>query len=143
MNAKKINYLKVMGIDTWSLKSAPAKVRPLFMVIKKAGESATASETLVDAMFKAINIPNESLYFVTLTNTPNEWNTLLEKEIEKVQPKNILVLGESIATHLASSNHFYVTHSPAHLLKNPKDKKKTFEDLQHAVADILLSSELR
>lgn len=79
----------------------------------------------------------------------------LEQQIQLIKPKLLVALGRYAAQYLTKTGntplsrlrgktHVYealqvpliVTYHPAYLLRNPKDKKKSFEDLQFIVSHI-------
>lgn len=112
---------------------------------------------LLDAMLKAIQLDRSRVYIANVLKCrpPNNRDPrtseimccepYLQRQIELLQPKIILALGRIAAHHLLLSddslaklrqqNHRYngiplmVSYHPAYLLRNPVDKRKSWQDL--------------
>lgn len=114
---------------------------------------------LLTAMLKAINIEREDVFIANVLKCrpPNNRDPLpeeviactayLERQIAHVQPKLLVALGRISAHYLLQTkqslesmrnkvHHFgenntplIVTYHPAYLLRNPADKKKSYQDL--------------
>jgi len=115
---------------------------------------------LLNRMLQAIALDRNAVYLTTLlkcrlpdnrkplTEEINQCAGFLAQQIALIQPKVILVLGETAAQQflntqtplhqLREKTHFYsttttpliTTYHPAHLLLNPHDKRSAWEDLQ-------------
>ena len=122
------------------------------------------SEKLLEKMLKSINLNKQDVYMTNIIPWLIDKNKVIEnsdilkslpfiqKQIEIINPKIILLLGHIAAKSILGSNldfiklrgywHKYqsinianpikciVTYHPKHLLKYPKDKKYAWEDLQ-------------
>ena len=117
---------------------------------------------LLNAMLRAIGLPREEVYIAntlkcrpphTRDPQPNETGEcfpFLERQIELLKPKIMLVVGRIAAHNLLRTDvslsrlrqqvhHFgasrlplVVTYHPAYLLRTPSDKRKAWEDLKFA-----------
>jgi uracil-DNA glycosylase len=117
---------------------------------------------LLNAMLRAIGLPREEVYIAnTLKCRPphnrdpqpketGECFPFLERQIELLKPKIMLVVGRIAAHNLlrtdvslsrlrqqvhlfgASRVPLVVTYHPAYLLRTPSDKRKAWEDLKFA-----------
>jgi uracil-DNA glycosylase family 4 len=125
----------------------------------KKGEPFVGLEgLLLNAMLQSIGISREQVYLTTILkyHLPpdrdpsleeiNLCTPFLEKQIELVHPKLILSLGHIATCYLLKTNVAFeelrgkcntyynipllVSHHPSYLLKNPKEKRHAFADLQ-------------
>ncbi len=115
---------------------------------------------LLNGMLYAIGLDRQSIYSTTLLNcrlpdnrSPSQEEIsqgieFLDKQIALVQPKVLLVFGSVAAQHLLNTQAPFgqprgklytygaipliATYHPAHLLVNPQDKSKAWQDLQVA-----------
>jgi uracil-DNA glycosylase family 4 len=117
---------------------------------------------LLNAMLRAIGLPREEVYIANTLKCrpphnrdpqPNETGEcfpFLERQIELLKPKIMLVVGRIAAHNLlrtdvslsrlrqqvhtfgASRVPLVVTYHPAYLLRTPSDKRKAWEDLKFA-----------
>jgi uracil-DNA glycosylase family 4 len=117
---------------------------------------------LLNAMLRAIGLPREEVYIANTLKCrpphnrdpqPNETGEcfpFLERQIELLKPKIMLVVGRIAAHNLLRTDvslsrlrqqvhHFgasrvplVVTYHPAYLLRAPSDKRKAWEDLKFA-----------
>ena len=117
---------------------------------------------LLNAMLRAIGLPREAVYIANTLKCrpphnrdpqPNETGEcfpFLERQIELLKPKIMLVVGRIAAHNLlrtdvslsrlrqqvhlfgASRVPLIVTYHPAYLLRTPSDKRKAWEDLKFA-----------
>ena len=115
---------------------------------------------LLDQMLRAINYPRESVYITNIVKCrpPGNRNphqdeaahcaAYLHRQIALVAPKAILALGKVAAENLLHTDlsvgkmrgtefHYavlnipvVVTYHPAYLLRSPKEKRKSWEDLK-------------
>jgi DNA polymerase len=118
---------------------------------------------LLNSMLQAIGLSREEVYIANILKSrppdnrdprPEEvaaCEPFLHQQIELVQPKLILALGRIAAQNLLKIDtpigrmrgNFYehpgtgtpvvVTYHPAYLLRSPKEKRKSWQDLQSAV----------
>jgi uracil-DNA glycosylase family 4 len=117
---------------------------------------------LLNAMLRAIGLPREAVYIANTLKCrpphnrdpqPNETGEcfpFLERQIELLKPKIMLVVGRIAAHNLLRTDvslgrlrqqvHLFgesrvplvVTYHPAYLLRTPSDKRKAWEDLKFA-----------
>jgi len=117
---------------------------------------------LLNAMLAAIGLPRESVYTTNLvkcmppgsrkpsTDESERCRPFLQRQIELVEPRLILVLGEVAAQSLLQTDRslaelsgqvYYVaeqqiplvaSYHPAYLLQNPNGKRQAWEDLKLA-----------
>jgi DNA polymerase len=128
----------------------------------KAGEPFVGrAGQLLNAMLQSINIKREEVYIANILKCrppnnrdplPNEvelCTPFLKKQIALVNPTLLLGLGRIAAHYLLNTKTslgklrgqlmeynnipLLITYHPAYLLRNPSDKRKTFEDLQLVV----------
>ena len=129
-------YLHAMGIQTWALKN---KTQVTYLLVSDETDAMTdASEHLLSAMLASIELSRDEV----LTSPA------LIKQAANLQPRLILVLGAKAAHQLFNCEtpmdelrgkvHAFgnipclVTHHPAHLLRHPKHKRETYQDLRMA-----------
>lgn len=144
MNIEKLFYLNAMDIQTWQLKNHPvAEPDPANSGFELLFVGESLNETagqLFTAMLDSIGFNYNTVSILTLS-TPD-----LEKQIESLKPKLLIALGDTAANLLLGSMttldsfrgriHLYldtpliVTYHPADLLRNPKNKRLAFQDLQ-------------
>lgn len=116
---------------------------------------------LLTAMLKAIELEREQVFIANVLKCrppdnrdplPDEvarCTSFLEQQIALVKPKLLLALGRVAAHYLLNTKasleslrgrlHYYgvlktpllVTYHPAYLLRNPADKRQSWEDLKH------------
>ena len=112
---------------------------------------------LLDAMLQAIELDRSKVFIANVLKCrpPNNRNphtseivccdAYLQRQIELIQPKTILALGRIAAHHLLVSQEslgklrqqehsfngipLLVSYHPAYLLRNPVDKRKSWQDL--------------
>lgn len=112
---------------------------------------------LLDKMLAAIGINEEQVYIANVIKCrpPNNRDpqlmeieacqSYLQQQIDLIKPKLLLAVGRFAGQFLAKNNiplnrlrnqlqyydqtPFFVTYHPAYLLRNPRDKKQTFQDL--------------
>ncbi len=150
MSPSQLDYLAMMGIQFWQEKH-PASIshsqntenlvslctiaaRDLMLIVD--GPLADQADQLLDRMLQAIGLDRSRVHL-----------TLLKQQIDIIQPKVILALGQPAAQHLLNTTasleevrgklHTYASHipliatyHPAHLLLHSKDKSKAWQDLQ-------------
>ncbi|ADG92788.1 Uracil-DNA glycosylase superfamily [Arcobacter nitrofigilis DSM 7299] len=132
-------------------------------------ESPTISEDEVDAFYvgksgellknmieKVLKVPCETVYITNIVKciSPNSeikaehvnnCKAYLDKQIELVKPKLLVILGESVYRHFTSDNTAFseirgkvipnndldiiCTYEPSFLLRNPSSKGEAYEDL--------------
>lgn len=113
---------------------------------------------LLNAMLEAINLERQSIYIANILKcrppenrdpTPEEvklCTPFLKQQIELVKPKLLVALGRVAAhylletkaslaqlrckTHTYANTPLIITYHPAYLLRNPADKRKSFQDLR-------------
>lgn len=123
---------------------------------------------LLNAMLESIGLKREEIYIANILKCrpPNNRDPLpeevkqctpfLEKQIAMIKPKLLVALGRIAAhylldtktslTQLRGKVHQYantpliITYHPAYLLRNPTDKRKSFQDLQK-ILDFLPQSD--
>ncbi len=120
------------------------------------------ANALFSKMLSAIHIAIDDVYITSLlkhhvteeyTVSINEikvWRTHLEQQIQLIQPKRLIVLGEATAHYLLQKNKaiddfralntsssfqinsipVFISYSPRELLQQPAHKRKAWEDLQ-------------
>lgn len=104
---------------------------------------AEHADQLLTAMIQAMGLQRDDVY---ITGIPK-----LDQQIALVKPTLLIAVGRSAAHHLLNTKaplgtlrekvHPYgesniplvVTFDPEYLLRNPQDKKKTYQDLQFAL----------
>lgn len=120
-----------------------------------------AGQLLTDIIVKGMKMRREDVYICNvlkcrppdnrdpLITEKEECEPFLIRQIELVKPKVICALGRHAAQTLLRSElstgklrgvwHFYfgiplrVTYHPAYLLRNPADKRLTWDDIQHVM----------
>lgn len=142
MNQRKINYLRAMGIQPWTLKITPHHpTQAKLMVIAESKPGP-----LLDSMLQAISIELTDVVILTVANQSREWIT---QKINNLKPALILALGEAVGKQLQDSDfvmetfrgkiHVFqgvpliVTYDLAHLTQHPTDKRNAYSDLCLAV----------
>jgi len=123
---------------------------------------------LLNAMLQAINLTREQVYIANILKSrpPNNRDPspeevaactpYLQRQIALVRPKLILAVGRIAAHHLLATNAsmaelrgkdftygeqqipLIVTYHPAYLLRSPREKRKSWHDMQR-VAKFLMS----
>ena len=117
-----------------------------------------AGNLLTDIIVKGMKMEREDVFICNVlkcrppeNRTPNpeevfQCEPYLLRQLDAIQPKVICALGATAAQTLLKTNEpikklrgvwhnyhgipFRVTYHPAYLLRNPPDKKKTWEDIQ-------------
>lgn len=119
---------------------------------------------LLNNMIAAMGLKREEVYIANIvkcrppqnrTPEPEEANTcsqFLFKQIEIIRPEIIVALGSTAATYLLGAkaplsalrgrihnfrdSRLIITYHPAYLLRDPRQKKETWKDLQIAMAEL-------
>ena len=119
---------------------------------------------LLNNMIVAMGLAREQVYIANIvkcrppqnrTPEPEEANTcsqFLFRQIDVIRPEIIVALGATAATYLlggkaplsvlrgrlheARGSKLIVTYHPAYLLRDPRQKKETWKDLQMAMAEL-------
>lgn len=138
---------------------------PGFYEDKQGEPFVGAAGRLLNEMLNAIGLEREQVYIANILKCrpPNnrdpspeevkQCTPFLEKQIALIKPKLLLAVGRIASHYLLNSQvslsqlrgkiHQFgytpliVTYHPAYLLRNPRDKKKAFQDLQLTV-DVLM-----
>ncbi len=126
---------------------------------------------LLNNMISAMGLKREEVYIANIvkcrppqnrTPEPEEANTcaqFLFRQIDVIRPEIIVALGATAATYLlggkaplsalrgrmheARGSKLIVTYHPAYLLRDPRQKKETWKDLQIAMAELGLEAPKR
>jgi len=170
ITASRLQYLDAIGVQVWEERAEPVvileptaepkKVATLaaskllqqadWFILKDSSPSQQDAEHLFSNLCFAGNIPQASSYVTAINLDSTTGRQQILAEIEQVQPKVILVLGEGAAQNLLKSSErmselraceqktddisatIVVSHSPANLIAQPLLKRETWADLQLA-----------
>jgi len=127
MNAEQIRYLHAMGIQPWLLNTRQALSTRLMVI----GETPFIgrADALLTAMLESIGLDRNTVHVTDLQSSSH----LISQQIASLKPDLFIAAGQQAADFLAGTLiPIIVTFHPDHLLLNPKDKRKAFQDLQQA-----------
>jgi len=150
----------VFGIGNVSAKLMIIGEAPGFYEDQQGEPFVGRAGQLLNVMLKSIDLERNQVYIANILKcrppnnrdpAPDEvrsCTTFLDKQIALIQPSLLMAVGRIAAHYLLQTKasleslrhkmHQYgtqntpliVTYHPAYLLRNPKDKKKAFEDLR-------------
>ena len=116
-------HLDALGIVRWQRRNLPVAIDQI-MIISDAPLTPREDQFLT-SMLKAIGVERSDVH---ISDNPQN----IEQEIHSIKPA--LILSFSNMPPLVKSEIPVInTYHPAHLLRNPQDKRKAYQDLKYAL----------
>ena len=124
-------YLNQIGIRPWIRRSLAdtAKQETIKLLVFRSATLTTKSQSLLQQMLHYINLPESDFSIISIQegDSPNNYHA----KIKQKAPLAIWVLGLEAINQDNLHCPVITSINPDHLIKNPSDKRKAFQELHY------------